>query len=33
MKQKALSKWLKVILIGIGICGLVFYLYILPDWG
>ncbi len=33
MKQKSLSNWLKVILIGIGVCGLVFYLYILPDWG
>ncbi|MBP5225417.1 MAG: DUF2975 domain-containing protein [Lachnospiraceae bacterium] len=33
MKQKSLSNWLKAILIGIGVCGLVFYLYILPDWG
>ena len=33
MKQKSLANWLKVILIGTGLCGLVFYLYILPDWG
>ncbi|MBQ9032891.1 MAG: DUF2975 domain-containing protein [Parasporobacterium sp.] len=33
MKQKALSKWLKIILIGVGICGLIVYLVIFPGYG
>ena len=33
MKQKALSNWLKVIVIGTGVCGLAVYLYFLPEWG
>ena len=33
MEQKALSKWLKVIIIGVGICGLVVYFLILPEFG
>lgn len=33
MEQKALSKWLKVILIGVGLCGLVVYFFIFPSYG
>ena len=33
MEQKALSKWLKIILIGVGICGLIVYLLIFPGYG
>ncbi len=33
MEQKTLSKWLKCILIGIGICGLVFYAVVIPIFG
>lgn len=33
MKQKHLSKWLKLILIGIGICGLIIYAMIIPMYG
>ena len=33
MEQKALSKWLKIILIGVGICGLVVHLVIIPSYG
>ena len=33
MKQQSLSKWLRIILAGTGICGLIIYFYILPDWG
>ena len=33
MEQKNLSKWLKIILIGVGICGLVVYFLILPSYG
>lgn len=33
MEQKALSKWLKLILVGIGSCGLVIYLIVLPSLG
>lgn len=33
MTQKALSRWLKAVLIGIGICGLGFYFLVLPVAG
>lgn len=33
MEQKSLSKWLKVIIIGIGICGLIVYAYLIPVLG
>ena len=33
MEQKTLAKWLKVILIGVGICGLVVYCLIIPAYG
>ena len=33
MEQKALSKWLKAVLIGVGLCGLVVYLVIVPGYG
>ena len=33
MEQKALSKWLKIILVGVGICGLIVHLVIIPSYG
>ena len=33
MKQDALAKWLKFIIIGVGICGLVTYTIIMPRFG
>lgn len=33
MEQKALSGWLRAILIGVGICGLIVYFVILPVCG
>ncbi len=33
MRQKALSNWLKFIIIGVGICGLVVYLLVVPMLG
>ena len=33
MEQKVLAKWLKVILIGVDICGLIVYFVILPSYG
>ena len=33
MEQKALSKWLKIIIVGVGICGLVGYFLIIPAFG
>ena len=33
MEQKALSKWLKLILLGMGICGLAVYLMVVPSFG
>lgn len=33
MEQKALSKWLKIIIIGVGICGLVGYFLVIPSFG
>lgn len=33
MKQSTLSKWLKFMIFGIGVCGLVFYLLVIPVMG
>ena len=33
MKQQSLAKWLKIILIGVGLCGLVVLFLIIPDYG
>ena len=33
MEQKALAKWLKFILIGVGICGLIVYFFVAPSYG
>ncbi len=33
MEQKNLSKWLKFVIIGVGICGLVIYAFIVPMCG
>jgi hypothetical protein len=33
MKQKTLSNWLKFIVAGVGICGLVIYLLVIPMLG
>ena len=33
MEQKTLSKWLKLILLGMGICGLAVYLLVVPSFG
>ena len=33
MKQKSLSKWLKIIMIGLAVCGLVVYGIVLPSYG
>lgn len=33
MKQAGLAKWLKIITVGTGICGIVIYFYMLPFWG
>lgn len=33
MEQKILSKWLKCILIGVGICGLIVYAAAIPMYG
>jgi len=33
MEQKALSKWLKAVLIGVGLCGLAVYLFVIPGYG
>ena len=33
MEQKSLSKWLKLVLLGMGICGLVVYLLIITGYG
>lgn len=33
MEQKTLSKWLKFVIIGVGICGLFIYFGILPSYG
>ena len=33
MEQKTLAKWLKIILIGLGICGLAVYFAVIPSYG
>ena len=33
MEQKKLSKWLKCMIIGIGICGLIIYAVVIPYLG
>ncbi len=33
MEQKKLSNWLKLIIIGIAICGLLFYSFVIPSLG
>ena len=33
MEQKALAKWLKIILIGVGVCGLIVYGGVIPGYG
>ena len=33
MEQRTLSKWLKFVIIGVGICGLCIYFGILPSYG
>ena len=33
MEQKGLATWLKVILVGVGICGLVVYFVVFPNYG
>lgn len=33
MEQKHLSKWIKLILLGVGICGLILYVFIIPMYG
>ena len=33
MKQDALARWLKFIIIGVGICGLITYTVIMPRFG
>lgn len=33
MEQKHLSKWLKLILLGVGICGLIIYAFVIPMCG
>ena len=33
MEQKKMARWLKCIVIGLGLCGLYVYLDVLPDYG
>ena len=33
MEQKTLAKWLKVILLGIAVCGLLVYFFVVPSYG
>ena len=33
MEQKALARWLKIIIIGLGVCGLIVYLGVIPGYG
>ena len=33
MDQKTLSKWLRIIIIGAGICGLIVYFFFIPMYG
>lgn len=33
MEQKKLARWIKGLIIGIGLCGLLVYLYVIPEFG
>ena len=33
MKQKALSRWLKTVMVGAGVCGVAVYALIVPEFG
>ena len=33
MEQKSLAKWLKIILVGVGLCGLIVYFVLLSSYG
>ena len=33
MDQKKLARWIKGLIIGIGLCGLLVYLYVIPEFG
>ena len=33
MKQSTLAKWLKIVLVGVGICGIVGYAWVIPSFG
>ena len=33
MEQRTLSRWLKGIVVGIGLCGLAVYLFVIPECG
>ncbi len=33
MEQKALAKWLKLVVLGVGFCGLAVYLGVIPGYG
>ena len=33
MEQKTLATWLKVIIVGVGICGLAIYFVVIPSYG
>ncbi len=33
MEQKGLATWLKIILVGVGLCGLVVYFVVFPSYG
>ena len=33
MEQKALAKWLKLVVLGVGLCGLAVYLGVIPGYG
>lgn len=33
MEQKSLAKWLKFVILGVGLCGLFVYLYMIPSFG
>lgn len=33
MKQKTLARWLKWVLVGVGLCGLALCLWVLPSYG
>ena len=33
MEQKSLARWLRIILIGVGLCGLAVHFFIIPSYG